>query len=96
MTNRLAVFILISAVLGGLRLDGVKTETFQAVAHLWVGALCYGWFADGRRAEKWLAIALSVIELGRFAFDHSDLIRGVVMLIWWTIYCQIYGYPGNA
>jgi hypothetical protein len=76
VTNRMAIFILVSAVLAGLRLDDVRHEAFQAAAHLWVGALCYGWLADRRRAEKWLAITLSVIEVGKATADHWGQLVG--------------------
>lgn len=55
--------ILLAIVIGSLRVAGVKSELFQAIAHLYVGGLlgCYA----GTSHEFWLYLAwiLSLLEL---------------------------------
>ena len=72
-------------VLGGLRVAGVTSPAFQAVAHLFVGGLFGGWLVlrqeidtvSVEEANKnfWMAIGLSVLELVcflwfRFVIGH--------------------------
>ena len=63
-----------SFVLGVSRLAGMSGPSFQAVAHLFVGALLYAWFADHDREMKRLAIVLSIIEVCQAIADRLDLI----------------------
>jgi hypothetical protein len=77
-----AILILVSIVLAVMRIGGVKGESFQAVAHLWVGGL----FASGGTEHYYtwgtgtgssmvkieLAVVLSLVELACFLFlPHS-------------------------
>jgi hypothetical protein len=63
---RLLLVYLMSFALAGARIGGLKTEAFQAVAHLWVGALLAAWILNRNKDARKLAIALSVIELACF------------------------------
>jgi hypothetical protein len=58
---------LVCLVLAALRIAGEKGEIFQALAHLWVGALVAVWWVSIDRRESkvagWLVVALSVIEV---------------------------------
>jgi hypothetical protein len=58
-----------SAALGGFRLFGATNQSFQAVAHLYVGGLIAWAVAKKDWRYGGLAAALSVLEL--FAFLHS-------------------------
>lgn len=71
-----ALLVLFSLLLAGLRIGGVTDQTFQAVAHLWVGGLVgfgsaehyYTWGSwehvrRGPMLKIALAVALSVVEL---------------------------------
>ena len=62
------VAIIFSLLLAILRIGGAKQEAFQAVAHLWVGFLIYGWAIDKTALAKWLVISLSVVELSCFIY----------------------------
>ena len=71
MKAKLFLFLLalsVSIILGVLRVVGEKGESFQAIAHLWVGGL----FVAGirHRPVLWIAIALSLVEL--FCFLVGD------------------------
>lgn len=58
------ILVLISIVFGALRVAGVKTSFFQALAHVWVGGLFGAWLE--RRTNWfafWLAIGLTVLEV---------------------------------
>lgn len=58
-----SIVMMTAGVLAGFRIGGVKSEVFQAIAHLFVGALI-GAYAVGRdRVLLYLVIALSVIEV---------------------------------
>lgn len=72
-----AVNSVVCLFLGGMRLLGVKSVVFQAIAHVYVGGLfVYGWQDDypfeppmGEKPRKyslWLAIALTVVEVIAF------------------------------
>jgi Kef-type K+ transport system membrane component KefB len=66
------IVYLICAVLAAIRIGGDKSEIFQALAHLWVGALIGVWYIaprldvwqmrTGRRAGR-LVVVLSVVEV---------------------------------
>jgi hypothetical protein len=60
--------VAISVLLAFLRLAGIRHEAFQAVAHLWVGALLYAAVVDRVRAAMWLEGALIVVELAAVAY----------------------------
>jgi len=70
------VLIAVSVALAGLRIYGITNQTFQAAAHLWVGGLIVGYWTQRKTWPRdsymclCLSIALSVIELGCFIFDH--------------------------
>lgn len=62
----------IAIVLAVIRIRGYKSQTFQAIAHLFVGGLfTASWLQVNTRENLILAIALSVIELGCFLWQHS-------------------------
>jgi hypothetical protein len=77
-----SIWISVSALLAVLRIGGEKSEAFQAVAHLWVGALLYAWIAGRNASAKRIAIVLSVIEVVRATIDHwsqlTDLVHWMV------------------
>ncbi len=52
-----------SVVLALLRITGHKSQTFQAVAHLWIGYLAGSWFVLHRPLDAWCVGVLSAIEL---------------------------------
>jgi hypothetical protein len=77
---------LVSVVLASLRVGGLTSEAFQAVAHLWVGGLFAAgyvqysatWGTDRRNdamLKIWLGVGLSVIELACFLFGRFGM--------WW-------------
>ena len=72
------LFVAISAVLGALRIAGVKHEAFQAVAHVWCGYLCCGWFERGDRLYAALVIGLSIIETIVATIDHWSQITALL------------------
>jgi hypothetical protein len=55
----------VAFVLAALRIAGHKSQAFQAVAHLFVGALLGQSYYEGWRRSPsfWLAVVLSIIEL---------------------------------
>lgn len=55
--------IAISILFGSLRALGVRSKSFQAFAHLWVGGLMGGWVATRHEYLIWLVIALSILEI---------------------------------
>ncbi len=62
--------IAVSILLVLARFHGIKTEAFQAAAHLWVGGLIVAWFMgtdkQARKIYGWLVIGLSVAEVTAF------------------------------
>lgn len=79
------LLIIISIVLAALRAFGIKSEIYQAAAHLFVGML-FGWVAcrrylapfiwprskgeDSCTLYSWLAFALVVTEVICFIWKH--------------------------
>lgn len=61
----------VSLVLAALRVQGAHSEAFQAIAHLWVGALLAGWLVHKSDRAKWLVIGLSCIEVAAFVAQHA-------------------------
>ena len=61
----LALILIMSIILGALRIGGERGEIFQAVAHLWVGGLFVGGVLRSL-SYLWIAIALSLLELACF------------------------------
>ena len=59
-----------SFVVAALRIAGVKTKAYQAVAHLWTGGVFGAWLAGGRKDHQLLFqfAALCVVELGCFGY----------------------------
>jgi hypothetical protein len=49
--------------LGVLRVAGLRSESFQAAAHLYVGAMLVEWLRYHERPAKWLVIILSAVEV---------------------------------
>ena len=65
--------LVVSAVLGLLRLFGEKGEFFQAVAHLWVAWLfCKWWFTNDRKTLC-AGIVLTILEVACFLGLHIPL-----------------------
>lgn len=77
------LIVCISLSLAILRVQGVKSEPFQAFAHLWVGGLIATWItikfstidpfsigynSDIRQLTGFSALILSIIELACFLF----------------------------
>lgn len=66
------VLVLLAVVTGAVRLLGVKTALYQALAHVYVGGLFGAAFVGKRR---WLylvlAIGLTVLEVGAFLYFQS-------------------------
>jgi hypothetical protein len=70
--NRAQAALLISGLLASARIAGETSESFQAVAHLWVGFL----LGVALRGRDWrygvMAVGLSVVELACFLLKgHS-------------------------
>ncbi len=65
------VLIIIAAIIGGMRVEGFKDIAFQAVAHLFVGAMI-GSAAVGsgmnRKIYIGIAVGLSITEIICFLF----------------------------
>jgi hypothetical protein len=58
-----------SALLAGLRVGGHKSKSFQAVAHLFVGALFGYAYGAGVWSPAYFGLALSAVELATFVHD---------------------------
>lgn len=64
-----AALFLVAAVLGALRASGHKSQSFQAAAHLFVGALLGALIVIRRNSGLWdwrlvtLVVGLSVLEV---------------------------------
>lgn len=58
----------VSFVVAALRIAGVKTEAYQAVAHLWVGGIAGAWLINRDRGLLVQFVALCVVELGCFGY----------------------------
>jgi MFS family permease len=60
----------IAFVLAALRVAGHKSQSFQAVAHLFVGGLLTEWWVGSlswRYSHTfWIAVSLSIVELACF------------------------------
>src|SRR4051794_8483267 len=66
-----AALVIVALALGGLRIVGVKTEAFKALAHVYVGGLIGYYTAtalDGvpNYLVLWVAVGLSVLETVAF------------------------------
>lgn len=71
---QLILTLIVSIILGALRVGGQRGEIFQAVAHLWVGGL----FVVGvlrSRSVLGIAIALSLLELACFLVQFAGRLR---------------------
>ena len=66
----LATALVISFVIGGLRVYGEKSQFFQASAHLWIGFLVGSWWNGNNKIAMWLAIGLTVLEVACFIIDR--------------------------
>jgi hypothetical protein len=55
--------IALSILLGSLRALGVRSQSFQAAAHLFVGGLIGGYLATRQGYLLGLTIALSILEI---------------------------------
>ncbi len=66
-----AVAIAFSTLLVGLRLGGLRHEAFQAVFHLWLGAMSYAWLVNKSVMAKAIVFTILVVEI--FAFTMSKL-----------------------
>lgn len=70
--------IAISVAIAAVRIAGHKSEAFQAIAHLWVGLQIGIWLVglldpvkpNRYKANGWLVLALSVIEVACFVAQH--------------------------
>lgn len=56
------IAFIFATILGLLRLYGYKSAFYQAIAHLYVGGLIGGWWADSSRTW-WLSLAISLTIL---------------------------------
>jgi hypothetical protein len=70
------IVYLICAVLAAIRIAGAKSETFQAAAHLWMGALIAVWYLrydrDDAKIAGWLVVVLSVVEVACFVVSRMS------------------------
>lgn len=77
-------FIAIGLSLAIWRIMGHKSQSFQAAAHLFVGWLLSAWWyipdsLDGRRwFFFWVAVALTVVEVGCFVWFRFFQEKGEV------------------
>ncbi len=55
--------VVVSLVMGAMRIHGVNGEIFQGLAHVWVGALLGAWFVGKSRVAGWLGGGLTVLEV---------------------------------
>lgn len=60
------ILTITAVVLGAFRLCGLKSEPFQAIAHVYVGALFGAYLVGRRRLYLVLAVALTVLEVIAF------------------------------
>jgi hypothetical protein len=58
----------VSGTLALVRMTGHKSQSYQAVAHLWVGWLIGLWMFRGDALAGWTIVALSVIEVACFVW----------------------------
>lgn len=65
---RITTIITVGLFFAILRIAGLRSEAFQALAHLYVGGLLGAYFQDRQGAKDCLvvAIVLSVVELACF------------------------------
>jgi hypothetical protein len=61
----------VSVGLVGLRFAGVKTQAFQAIAHLWVGMGIGVWVCGAGMLYGWLVIGMSVAEVIAFVISKK-------------------------
>ncbi len=61
------VLIIITIVLGVLRIAGNKTNLFKSLAHVFVGGLLGAWFAGGETYIGYLGWGLTILEVICFA-----------------------------
>lgn len=69
---RLLPVVVIAGVLMGLRVAGVKSEAFQAAAHVFVGLLLGVWLCRRDGFTLALVVALSVVEGACFLRDRLN------------------------
>ncbi len=60
------ILSLVSLLLAGLRICGVKSQSFQAFAHLFVGGVFTAAFLEGNWLLWLMGGLLSAVELGTF------------------------------
>lgn len=62
---------LVAVAVVALRILGLKSPSFQAVAHLYVGGLFGAWLEAGRPARPllWLALLVTAVEVACFLHD---------------------------
>lgn len=58
-----ALRLVAALVLAGLRIAGWRSQSFQAIAHLYVGALIGGFLVWPEWLDLVLAVGLSLVEL---------------------------------
>lgn len=62
-----SVWVLFSVFMGALRLNGHKSQTFQAIAHLVVGGFFAIWLVDHSQTfYLTLGVSLSILEVSAF------------------------------
>lgn len=57
-----AFLIVATVLLGVLRLVGVTSPFYQAIAHCFVGGLFGAYFAGKKKLHLWLAVSLTILE----------------------------------
>lgn len=57
------LLVAIAVALGGIRIFGIKSALFQAVAHLYVGGLFAVYFKTWERFYLYLALGLTLLEV---------------------------------
>ena len=61
----------IAIMIAALRVAGVKSQFYQALAHLLVGGLAWGWLVEGRRLTKWFFLILTFgVEIPMFLLQR--------------------------
>ncbi len=61
--------LLLTFGIAAFRIGGDKSPAFQAIAHLFVGALVGAWMVSGYTKYFWPAVLLSFVELACFLAD---------------------------
>jgi hypothetical protein len=55
--------IAVSFLIGSLRALGFRSQSYQAIAHIFVGGLIGSWIATRHSYLLWLTIVLSILEI---------------------------------